>query len=120
MVWGVIFEDSDLEAIRKYVRELGVTYPILGYGQDPKTGYGQVRVLPTTFIINKEGKFHRKFEEPVTAMDRFVTTVNAWLMAWKTSCCKSGYVLRGIWMQLRSEFRSKISGQGRHVDRPPK
>ena len=68
-LWGVTFEDTDLAAIRKYVAELGITYPILGYGQDPKTGFGRVTVLPTTFVINPEGKFQHKFEGPITAAD---------------------------------------------------
>ena len=63
------FEDTDIKSIRKYVDKLGVTYPILGYGQDPKTGFGLVTVLPTTFVINPEGKLQHKFEGPITAED---------------------------------------------------
>ena len=68
-LWGVTFEDTDIDAIRSYVKRLGVTYPILGFGQDPKTGYGSVRVLPTTFVIDPEGRFHHKFEKPITAKE---------------------------------------------------
>ena len=68
-LWGVTFEDTDIDAIRAFVARLGVTYPILGYGQDPKTGYGPVRVLPTTFVIDPEGRFHHKFEGPISADD---------------------------------------------------
>ena len=66
-VWGVTFEDVHRERILEYVERLGVTFPILGYGQDPLTGYGEVRLLPTTFIINPEGEFQQRFEGPVTA-----------------------------------------------------
>ena len=68
-LWGVTFEDSDIAAIRRYIEQLGITYPILGYGQDPKTGYGTVKVLPTTFVIDPEGRFHYKFEQPIKAQD---------------------------------------------------
>ena len=68
-LWGVTFEDTDIEAIRAFITRLGVTYPILGYGQDPETGYGPVRVLPTTFVIHPDGRFHHKFEGPITAHD---------------------------------------------------
>jgi peroxiredoxin len=68
-VWGVSFEDSDKAAIQAYIDRLGVTFPILGYGQEPLTGYGEVRVLPTTFIIDPDGLFQHRFEGPVTADD---------------------------------------------------
>ncbi len=68
-LWGVTFEDTDIEAIKKFVTRLGVTYPILGHGQDPKTGFGTVRVLPTTFVIDPGGKFHQRLEGPITADD---------------------------------------------------
>ena len=68
-IWGVTFEDSDKDAILEFVERLAVTYPILGYGQDPLTGYGTVSVLPTTFIIDPQGRFYRRFEGPITAQD---------------------------------------------------
>ncbi len=66
-VWGVTFEDTPKEKIVEFVERLGVTYPILGHGQDPQTGYGHVTVLPTTFVIDPDGLFHRRFEGPITA-----------------------------------------------------
>ena len=68
-LWGVTFEDSDKASIVEFVESLGITFPILGYGEDPLTGYGEVRVLPTTFLINPEGLFQHRFEGPVTAQD---------------------------------------------------
>lgn len=68
-VWGVTFEDTDKTKILEYINRLGVTYPILGYGQDPLTGFGTVRVLPTTFIIDTNGLFLHRFEGPITRQD---------------------------------------------------
>ncbi len=68
-VWGVTFEDTNKRKITEFIERLGVTYPILGHGQDPLTGYGTVTVLPTTFIIDPEGLFHHRFEGPITASD---------------------------------------------------
>lgn len=68
-VWGVTFEDTDKTKILEYIRRLGVTYPILGYGQDPLTGFGTVRVLPTTFVIDTDGLFLHRFEGPITRQD---------------------------------------------------
>jgi thiol-disulfide isomerase/thioredoxin len=69
MVWGVSFEDSDRERIVEFVERLGVSYPILGYGQDPLTGYGEVRVLPTTFLVDPQGLLRHRFEGPINAQD---------------------------------------------------
>lgn len=68
-VWGVTFEDTSKENIIKFSRQLGISYPILGYAQDPLTGYGQVTVLPTTFIIDPQGLFFHRFEGPITSQD---------------------------------------------------
>jgi thiol-disulfide isomerase/thioredoxin len=68
-LWGVTFEDTDKASIIEFTERLGITFPILGHGEDPKTGYGEVRVLPTTFLINPEGLFQHRFEGPITAQD---------------------------------------------------
>lgn len=68
-VWGVTFEDTDKARILEFVETLGVTYPILGYGQNPLTGFGSVTVLPTTFIIDRDGLFFHRFEGPIAAQD---------------------------------------------------
>ena len=67
VVWGVSFEDTPKDELLAFVERTGVTYPILGYGQDPLTGFGRVRVLPTTFLINPDGLFHHRFEGPIQA-----------------------------------------------------
>ncbi len=68
-VWGVTFENSGIDTVKSFLKEFNVSYPILGYGQDPKTGYGFVTVLPTTFIIDQQGKFYHRFEGPITEQD---------------------------------------------------
>jgi peroxiredoxin len=68
-VWGVTFEDTDKAKIQQFIERLGITYPVLGYGQDPLTGFGTVTVLPTTFVIDKKGLFFHRFEGPITAQD---------------------------------------------------
>jgi thiol-disulfide isomerase/thioredoxin len=67
--WGVTFEDSELAKILEFVERVGVSYPILGYGQSPQTGYGKVRVLPTTLVVDPGGELHHRFEGPITAAD---------------------------------------------------
>jgi len=53
---GVAMDDASKEDIDKFVKEMGVNYPILigkeAVGQD----YGGVNVLPTTFFLDRDGK----------------------------------------------------------------
>jgi thiol-disulfide isomerase/thioredoxin len=53
---GVAMDDAGKDEIAKFVKEMGVNYPILlgkeAVGQD----YGGVNVLPTTFFIDRDGK----------------------------------------------------------------
>ena len=79
VVWGVTYEDISISKIRQFVADLGVTYPILGYGQQPYTGYGNVKVLPTTFLIDPQGKFYKRYEGPITAvqLDRDIANADA-------------------------------------------
>ena len=67
VVWGITFEEISEPQIRDFLFELDITYPILGHGQEPNTGYGKVRVLPTTFLIDPHGKFFKRYDGPITA-----------------------------------------------------
>ncbi len=69
VVWGVNFQDAPAQELRAFVERLGVTYPILGQGQSPVTPFGTVKVLPTTFVVDPEGKFARAFQGTVTVAD---------------------------------------------------
>jgi len=68
-VWGISFEMTDPSEIKSFVKKLNISYPLLGNGQEPKTGFGMVNVLPTTFIIDRDGKFLHRFEGPITEQD---------------------------------------------------
>ena len=48
--------DASKEDIAKFVKEMGVNYPILIGKEDVGNQYGGVNVLPTTFFIDRDGK----------------------------------------------------------------
>ena len=52
-VWGVTFEDTDKAKILQFIEQLGITYPVLGYGQDPLTGFGGF--VGRTFMLGVGG-----------------------------------------------------------------
>jgi thiol-disulfide isomerase/thioredoxin len=53
---GVAMDDASQEDIAKFVKEMGVNYPILIGKEDVGNQYGGVNVLPTTFFIDRDGK----------------------------------------------------------------
>lgn len=76
-VWGVTFEEAETQDIRAFVADLGVDYLILSNGGDPVTPFGNIRVLPTTFLIDPNGQFYRRIEGPVTAQQLTTVIANA-------------------------------------------
>ena len=54
---GVAMDDSSSEDIAKFVKEMGINYPILLGKESVGQSYGGVGVLPTTFFIDRDGKF---------------------------------------------------------------
>jgi peroxiredoxin len=55
-VIGVAMDDSGEEAIAKFAREMGVNYPVLIGKEAVGDAYGGVEFLPTTFIIDRQGR----------------------------------------------------------------
>jgi thiol-disulfide isomerase/thioredoxin len=53
---GVAMDDASKEDITRFVKEMGVNYPILIGKENVGNDYGGVNVLPTTFFIDRDGK----------------------------------------------------------------
>jgi thiol-disulfide isomerase/thioredoxin len=53
---GVAMDDASKDEIDKFVKEMGVNYPILIGKEAVGQQYGGVNVLPTTFFIDRDGK----------------------------------------------------------------
>lgn len=55
-VVGVAMDDASTEDISKFVKEMGVNYPVLLGKESVGQNYGGVGVLPTTFFVDRDGK----------------------------------------------------------------
>src|SRR6266446_5472439 len=53
---GVAMDDSSTEDITKFVREMGINYPVLLGKEEVGQSYGGVNALPTSFFIDRDGK----------------------------------------------------------------
>jgi cytochrome c biogenesis protein CcmG, thiol:disulfide interchange protein DsbE len=53
---------SDPTQIRFLVKQLGLTYPVLIGNDQVSNAYGSISVVPTTFLIDKQGNIAQKLE----------------------------------------------------------
>ncbi len=75
IVLGLAFEDTDIENFDKFLEEFKPSYPILLVDvYVPPEPFGSPRVLPTTIILDKQGRPVKTFLGPVTkeAIEVFV------------------------------------------------
>jgi thiol-disulfide isomerase/thioredoxin len=64
---GVSEDDDPAESVLKFSREKGMTYPIVMYTQELIDAYGGVPALPTSFVIDTQGRVVQKHSglEPI-------------------------------------------------------
>ncbi len=79
-VLGLAFEDTDDESFEVFLAEFHASYPILRVDvYQPPEPFGAPKVLPTTIILDPEGREVKTFLGPVTreAIERFVDSAGA-------------------------------------------
>ena len=71
---GLNMEEIEPAALRTFVEEQFISYPVLMVGVSPKTLLGKVPGLPTTYLISPEGKLVGRQVGPVDAksLERFI------------------------------------------------
>src|SRR5690606_7615761 len=69
-VVGLAYEEIDVPAMRSFLAERPVAYPIAIIDvYDPPADFDTPRGLPMTYLIAPDGKVARQFLGPVTAKD---------------------------------------------------
>ena len=74
-VLGLAFEDTEDSAFEEFLEEIPVDFPILKVDvYDPPEPFGAPKVLPTTIVLDREGRAVKAFLGPVTreALEQFV------------------------------------------------
>jgi thiol-disulfide isomerase/thioredoxin len=61
-VIGLVVDDDDQEAIKKFVEEFRINYPVALAPDKLRTDYGGIPALPTSFLLNAEGRVVQKHE----------------------------------------------------------
>jgi thiol-disulfide isomerase/thioredoxin len=60
VIVGVSMDDDDPAAVRKFVKEMRMNYPVVMASREIISEYGGVPALPTTFVVNQDGKVVQK------------------------------------------------------------
>ena len=48
--------DRNIASVERYLKEYAITYPIVMYTAEHTSYFGQVSAIPTTFILDKQGR----------------------------------------------------------------
>ncbi len=58
---GVALDEGGASAVRPFVQSKGITYPIAISDSRVTQAYGGIRGIPTTFVIDREGRIVKKY-----------------------------------------------------------
>jgi thiol-disulfide isomerase/thioredoxin len=61
-ILGLVVDDDDHEAINKFVEKFGINYPVSAATDDIRMQYGGIPALPTSFVLDAEGRIVQKHE----------------------------------------------------------
>jgi thiol-disulfide isomerase/thioredoxin len=60
IIIGVSMDDSAPEEVKQFTKAMGMNYPIVMGSREIASEYGGVPALPTSFVINKDGRIVQK------------------------------------------------------------
>jgi thiol-disulfide isomerase/thioredoxin len=61
-ILGLIVDDDDQDAIKEFIEKVGINYPVAIASNDIRFRYGGIAALPTSFVLDSEGRIVQKHE----------------------------------------------------------
>lgn len=61
VVIGIAIDSGTEEKVQEAAKQLGIPYPVVNGDYDVRTMFGGIRAVPTTFLINQEGKIYKTY-----------------------------------------------------------
>src|SRR6266849_3336765 len=61
-ILGLVVDDDDQDAIKNFVSEFGINYPVAIASDEIRFQYGGIAALPTSFVLDTEGRIVQKHE----------------------------------------------------------
>ncbi len=74
-VLGIAMDDEGWDAVRPFINRLGVNYRVVLGNEDVSASYGGVEALPTTFLIDRQGRI-AAVHQGVAARSDFENGIN--------------------------------------------
>src|SRR5260370_16615539 len=59
---GLVVDDDDQDAIKDFVEKFSINYPVALATNDIRMQYGGIAALPTSFVLDAEGRIVQKHE----------------------------------------------------------
>ena len=61
-ILGLVVDDDDQDALKDFVEKFGINYPVALASNDIRMQYGGIAALPTSFVLDAEGRIVQKHE----------------------------------------------------------
>src|SRR5882672_11555456 len=61
-ILGLVVDDDDRDAIKEFTEKAGINYPVALASNDVRSQYGGIAALPTSFMLDAEGRIVQKHE----------------------------------------------------------
>lgn len=61
-ILGLVVDDDDQQAIKNFVDEFGINYPVALVTNELRVEYGGIAALPTSFLLDAQGRVVQKHE----------------------------------------------------------
>src|SRR5881296_4477046 len=61
-ILGLVVDDDDQDAIKEFSEKFGINYPVALATNDIRMQYGGIPALPTSFVLDSEGRVVQKHE----------------------------------------------------------
>jgi thiol-disulfide isomerase/thioredoxin len=61
-ILGLVVDDDDRDVIKEFVEKFGINYPVAIASDDIRFQYGGIAALPTSFVLDAEGRIVQKHE----------------------------------------------------------
>jgi cytochrome c biogenesis protein CcmG, thiol:disulfide interchange protein DsbE len=68
VIVGLAVDQAATEKVAAFVRERGITYPIVHVGREAERAFGGVRGYPTSFLLDRSGRVRHVVQGPIGAV----------------------------------------------------